>query len=171
MCAFVPLQRTHARATHAHTRARAHACTLAPTQVSVADYYGFEGWLVNIENPVAPAAVPLLVTFVRGLRAAMRAGRAGASGRAIAFCNEEEVADLWAIERLIKQEIPQVLEHPWHHYPAFEKMIVCRNEGLKKAQKQSHKGKKPSYRRRRRRGPWIPGSTSAVPACCARTAG
>ena len=80
-----------------------------------------------------------------------RTGRAGASGRAIAFCNEEEVADLWAIERLIKQEIPQVLEHPWHHYPAFEKMIVCRNEGLKKAQKQSHKGKKPSYRRRRRR--------------------
>ncbi|MEC8379617.1 MAG: DEAD/DEAH box helicase [Myxococcota bacterium] len=80
-----------------------------------------------------------------------RTGRAGASGKAIAFCNEEETADLWAIERLIKQEIPQVLEHPWHHYPAFEKMIICRNEGIKKAQKKSQKGKKPNYRRRRRR--------------------
>ena len=79
-----------------------------------------------------------------------RTGRAGASGKAIAFCSEEEAADLWAIERLIKQELPQVLEHNWHHHPAFEQMIICRSEGIKKAQQKSQKSKKPSFRRRRR---------------------
>ncbi len=43
-----------------------------------------------------------------------RTGRAGASGDAISFCEEEEKVCLKDIERLIKQSIPVVDEHPFH---------------------------------------------------------
>ncbi|MBL7962496.1 MAG: DEAD/DEAH box helicase [Flavobacteriales bacterium] len=42
-----------------------------------------------------------------------RTGRAGASGRALSFCDHEEKAYLRDITRLIKREIPVVAEHPF----------------------------------------------------------
>lgn len=42
-----------------------------------------------------------------------RSGRAGFSGRAISFCNDEERAYLKDIEKLIKASIPVTTEHPY----------------------------------------------------------
>ena len=42
-----------------------------------------------------------------------RTGRAGASGRALSFCDHEEKEFLRDITRLIKREIPVVTEHPY----------------------------------------------------------
>ncbi|HRH38184.1 MAG TPA: helicase-related protein, partial [Flavobacteriales bacterium] len=42
-----------------------------------------------------------------------RTGRAGASGRALSFCDHEEKEFLRDIQRLIKREIPVVAEHPF----------------------------------------------------------
>jgi len=42
-----------------------------------------------------------------------RTARAGASGTAISFCEQEERAYLVDIERLIKQQIPRVLDHAY----------------------------------------------------------
>jgi ATP-dependent RNA helicase RhlE len=42
-----------------------------------------------------------------------RTGRAGASGRALSFCDHEERAFLRDITRLIKRDIPIVAEHPF----------------------------------------------------------
>ena len=43
-----------------------------------------------------------------------RTGRAGRSGVAISFCDESEVPYLKAIERLTKETIEVVADHPWH---------------------------------------------------------
>ena len=43
-----------------------------------------------------------------------RTGRAGKSGVAIAFCDENETPFLRAIERLTKTKLEVILEHPWH---------------------------------------------------------
>ncbi len=42
-----------------------------------------------------------------------RTGRAGASGKALSFCDHEEKAFLRDITRLIKRDIPVVAEHPY----------------------------------------------------------
>ncbi len=42
-----------------------------------------------------------------------RTGRAGASGQAISFCDAEEKAYLKSIQRLTKQEIPLINDHPF----------------------------------------------------------
>ena len=48
------------------SRARAAACARA--LATLAARRGFEGWLVNIENPVAPAHIPTLLFFLQELR-------------------------------------------------------------------------------------------------------
>lgn len=42
-----------------------------------------------------------------------RTGRAGASGTAYSFCDEEELSYVWDIEKLTKQQIPVRSEHPF----------------------------------------------------------
>lgn len=42
-----------------------------------------------------------------------RTGRAGASGSAYSFCEEEELPYVWDIEKLIKQPIPARMDHPF----------------------------------------------------------
>jgi ATP-dependent RNA helicase RhlE len=42
-----------------------------------------------------------------------RTGRAGANGTAISFCDAEEKAYLWDIERLITKQIQVVEDHPF----------------------------------------------------------
>jgi ATP-dependent RNA helicase RhlE len=65
------------------------------------------GFVVNFELPNVPE------TYVHRIG---RTGRAGLSGRAISFCEEEERPYLKDISKLIAQEIPVVSDHPYHLY-------------------------------------------------------
>eukprot|EP00850_Spirogloea_muscicola_P020113 SM000207S06188 [mRNA] locus=s207:137974:139855:- [translate_table: standard] len=51
--------------------------TAAAQLASIADYYGFDGWLVNIENEVDSSQVPLLIDFVAALSTEMHQRREG----------------------------------------------------------------------------------------------
>ena len=82
-----------------------------------------------------------------------RTGRAGATGQAIAFCSPDEAEYLLDIEKTIAMQIPDVREHPWHCYPALEKVLVKRverEEVVEKRQK-SKKSRRSNYRPNRRR--------------------
>ena len=46
-----------------------------------------------------------------------RTARAGRDGMAISFCDREERAYLKDIEKLIRQRIPAMVDHPWHDGP------------------------------------------------------
>lgn len=51
-----------------------------------------------------------------------RTARAGREGTAISFCAERDLALLRNVQKLTKEEIPVVTEHPFHHvYPALPK--------------------------------------------------
>ena len=64
--------------------------------------------VVNFDLPNVPE------TYVHRIG---RTGRAGASGIALSFCDQEERAYLMDIERLIRQHVPRVEDHP---YPASQ---------------------------------------------------
>ncbi|AXY75853.1 ATP-dependent helicase [Paraflavitalea soli] len=68
--------------------------------------------VINYELPNVPE------TYVHRIG---RTGRAGASGIAISFCDAEERAYLKDIQKLIKQSIPVVEEHP---FPAAKTFIA-----------------------------------------------
>lgn len=61
--------------------------------------------VVNFDLPNVPE------TYVHRIG---RTGRASASGIAISFCDRDERPYLRDIEKLIKQEVPRILEHPFH---------------------------------------------------------
>ncbi|WP_315817613.1 C-terminal helicase domain-containing protein [Paraflavitalea speifideaquila] len=61
--------------------------------------------VINYELPNVPE------TYVHRIG---RTGRAGASGIAISFCDGEERAYLKDIQKLIRQSIPVIEEHPYH---------------------------------------------------------
>ncbi len=66
-----------------------------------------------------------------------RTGRAGASGIAFSFCNREEEIFLRDIQKLIRQEIPKVTDHPFNgesevaerNLEAVARKVPSRNEG------------------------------------------
>jgi ATP-dependent RNA helicase RhlE len=60
--------------------------------------------VINYELPNIPE------TYVHRIG---RTGRAGHSGQAVSFCDYEEKAYLKDIEKLIKQSIPVVEDHPY----------------------------------------------------------
>lgn len=62
------------------------------------------GFVINYEIPNVPE------TYVHRIG---RTGRAGASGRAISFCDEEEQAYIRDIQKLIGMKIPVAEEHPY----------------------------------------------------------
>lgn len=79
-----------------------------------------------------------------------RTGRAGADGRAISFCDEEELAYLKDIEKLISKQIPVAEAHA---YKADFSVLLAQmaNKGKqqpKKPQKPSSRAPKPFRRRR-----------------------
>lgn len=53
--------------------------TVADKLVQIAIYYNFEGWLINIENPIKPQHMPQLVDFVRYLTEAMHREKPGST--------------------------------------------------------------------------------------------
>src|SRR6195952_3331706 len=77
--------------------------------------------VINYELPNIPE------TYVHRIG---RTGRAGASGIALSFCDEEEIEFLKDIHKLISKEIPVEAEHP---YPMSPQSIVAKHaEGKKK---------------------------------------
>ena len=70
------------------------------------------GYVFNYEIPNIPE------TYVHRIG---RTGRAGASGTAISFCDQEESAYLKDIQKLISIQIPVIKEHP---YPASNKPVL-----------------------------------------------
>ena len=80
-----------------------------------------------------------------------RTGRAGASGIAISFCDEEEKAYLRDIEKLIKQKIDIVREHPFVNYqPEVAAKDAAVPYGLRKKSKPANSsggGSRPKRRR------------------------
>ena len=60
--------------------------------------------MINFDLPNVPEA------YVHRIG---RTGRAGASGRALSFCEEEERPYLRDIEKLIRKHVPYVAEHPY----------------------------------------------------------
>ncbi len=80
-----------------------------------------------------------------------RTGRAGLSGIAISFCDEEEKAFLRDIEKLIKQKIMIVSEHPFVNYKAEETAKdAAVPYGLRKKSRPSNNGGGGSRPKRRR---------------------
>lgn len=63
------------------------------------------GLVVNYDLPHEPEA------YVHRIG---RTGRAGAAGRAVSFCCDEELDDLRMIEQLIRASIPVCSDHKWH---------------------------------------------------------
>lgn len=61
--------------------------------------------VINFDLPMEPDA------YVHRIG---RTARAGATGHAVSFCSEEEVALLRAIERLIKKSVPVDTDHEYH---------------------------------------------------------
>ena len=67
--------------------------------------------VVNFDLPMEPDA------YVHRIG---RTARAGASGHAVSFCSEEEVALLRQVERLIKKSIPVDTDHDFHDQSAYD---------------------------------------------------
>ncbi|MEO0508556.1 MAG: DEAD/DEAH box helicase [Verrucomicrobiota bacterium] len=77
--------------------------------------------VVNFDLPMEPDA------YVHRIG---RTARAGASGHAVSFCSEEEVALLRQIERLIKKPVPVETDHRYHDADAHE--LHLSNRAVKK---------------------------------------
>jgi ATP-dependent RNA helicase RhlE len=63
------------------------------------------GLVVNFDLPNEPEA------YVHRIG---RTGRAGASGRAVSFCSQDELEYLRDIEKLVKMPVPAWTDHAWH---------------------------------------------------------
>ena len=80
-----------------------------------------------------------------------RTGRAGASGIALSFCDEEEKAYLRDIEKLIKQKIKTISEHPLLNYkPEVAAKDAAVPYGLRKKSRPANSGGGGSRPKRRR---------------------
>src|SRR5699024_7910477 len=88
-----------------------------------------------------------------------RTARAGATGRAVAFCAEAEIGDLRAIEKTVGLLLPVIGGDPWAEArpvrsrgKAGGKPGAGRRQGGHKPGEGAPTGAKPRNRRRRRRG-------------------
>ncbi|WP_367390493.1 DEAD/DEAH box helicase [Lewinella sp. LCG006] len=94
-------------------------------------------FVINFDLPNVPE------TYVHRIG---RTGRAQASGIAISFCDQEERAYLRDIQRLIKQDVPVVEDHP---YPDDGTRVVTENSSSSQQQRSRSNG----GNNNRRRGP------------------
>lgn len=101
--------------------------------------------VVNFDLPNVPE------TYVHRIG---RTGRASASGIAISFCDRDERPYLRDIEKLIKQEVPRMLEHPFLE-EIQEESRSQRNQGPQK-----HKNPNQSQNRNRSRNSNYRGKSS-----------
>ncbi len=68
-----------------------------------------------------------------------RTGRAKASGESISFCDAEEVGYLRDIQKLIKQEVPLVKDHPFHDDSPERAPEKKQNQGRRPSNRPSKK--------------------------------
>ncbi len=94
------------------------------------------GLVVNYDLPNEPEA------YVHRIG---RTARAGAEGRAVSFCSEDELEFLREIEKVIKMPIPRWDDHDWHIESLADRHLRGRASGGAKTPKQ---GANPYARRR-----------------------
>jgi ATP-dependent RNA helicase RhlE len=78
------------------------------------------GLVVNFDLPNEPEA------YVHRIG---RTGRAGADGRAVSFCAEDEREFLREIEKVIKMPVPRWDDHEWHDAALAERHLRMRSGG------------------------------------------
>jgi ATP-dependent RNA helicase RhlE len=78
------------------------------------------GLVVNFDLPNEPEA------YVHRIG---RTGRAGAEGRAVSFCAEDEREFLREIEKVIKMPVPRWDDHPWHDESLADRHLRLRTGG------------------------------------------
>ena len=78
------------------------------------------GLVVNFDLPNEPEA------YVHRIG---RTGRAGAEGRAVSFCSEDEREFLREIEKVIKMPVPKWAGHEWHDEVLAERHLRVRSGG------------------------------------------
>jgi len=78
------------------------------------------GLVVNFDLPNEPEA------YVHRIG---RTGRAGAEGRAVSFCAEDEREFLREIEKVIKMPVPRWDDHAWHDAALAERHLRLRSGG------------------------------------------
>lgn len=96
-------------------------------------------FVINFEIPNVPE------TYVHRIG---RTGRAGASGKAISFCDEEETAYLRDIQKLINLSLPVVQEHPY--LPSFNADVLMAPKSRQQpggGNKQNNPNQKPGERK------------------------
>jgi ATP-dependent RNA helicase RhlE len=101
--------------------------------------------VVNFDVPEVPE------TYVHRIG---RTARAGASGMALTFCEVEERADLRAIEKLTRQQLPVVEGHPYESTIPLQSEPRARSAPAPSRPSSNGHGRRdlPSSNRRRRRG-------------------
>jgi ATP-dependent RNA helicase RhlE len=78
------------------------------------------GLVVNFDLPNEPEA------YVHRIG---RTGRAGAEGRAVSFCAEDEREFLREIEKVIKRAVPRWDDHAWHDESLADRHLRMRTGG------------------------------------------
>ena len=79
-----------------------------------------------------------------------RTGRANASGIAISFCDQEERPYLRDIEKLIKSNVPKILEHPYHE--EISEGTPARKQGNQRSKSSGQNGNRNKSRSANYRG-------------------
>lgn len=97
------------------------------------------GLVVNFDLPNEPES------YVHRIG---RTARAGADGRAVSFCSEDELEFLREIEKLIQQPVPRWDDHPWHMEALAQRHAQVRSHG----RPPSSGSTAPAGARRRRQG-------------------
>jgi ATP-dependent RNA helicase RhlE len=85
------------------------------------------GPVVNFDLPNEPEA------YVHRIG---RTGRAGADGRAVSFCADDELEYLREIEKVIKMPVPRWDDHQWHLEALAERHLRIKTGGGKAPQSQ-----------------------------------
>ncbi|MCX6866135.1 MAG: DEAD/DEAH box helicase [Verrucomicrobia bacterium] len=89
------------------------------------------GLVVNYDLPNEPEA------YVHRIG---RTARAGADGRAVSFCSEEELEFLREIEKIIRMTIPRWDDHAWHIEALAERHARGKTASFSKTPKPSNNG-------------------------------
>ncbi len=100
-------------------------------------------YVVNFDLPAEPE------TYIHRIG---RTGRAGLSGTAVSFCDENEKDELRAIQKLIGQKIPVVEEHPFPLQPGMDAAPAENRGGRRGTPHPGNRGSSPRPARTENRG-------------------
>ena len=100
------------------------------------------GLVVNFDLPNEPES------YVHRIG---RTARAGAEGRAVSFCSEDELEYLREIEKIIRMSIPRWDDHDWHQEALAESHTRAKS-GARPVSRPSNGGNRGGQRRSQSRG-------------------